>query len=86
MPDDPGVTSGDLTAMQERLERQRREQLAEAERLQQERENLLSLSSRQTSLPAPTSGSHGDGGRTFVNYKVISHLLFTNVPVMPCLR
>ena len=71
MPEETGVTSDDLTAMKERLEKQRREQLAEAERIQQERDNLLSLSSRQTSHPARTSDSHGDGGRTFVNFKVI---------------
>ena len=71
MPEDTEVSSDDLKAMEERLEKQRREQLAEAERLQRERENLLSLSNRQSSQHQPVSENHGDGGRTFVNYKVI---------------
>ena len=59
-----------LTALQEKLEKQREEQRAEAERLQQEREDLQRLSSRQSSQAAPTSDSLGDGGRTFVNFKI----------------
>ena len=59
---------GLLHALQDRLEKQREEQRAEAERLQQEREDLQRLSSRQSSQAAPTSDSLGDGGRTFFNF------------------
>ena len=71
MPDDTEMSSEDLKAMEERLERQKREQLVEVERLQQERDNFLSPNSRQSSRPVPVSEGNGDGGRTFVNYKVI---------------
>ena len=70
----PGMESENgsdlLTALQEKLEKQREEQRAEAERLQQEREDLQRLSSRQSSQATPTSDSLGDGGRTFVNFKI----------------
>ena len=59
-----------LKALQEKLEKQREEQRTEAERLQQEREDLQRLSSRQSSQAAPSSESLGDGGRTFVNFKI----------------
>ena len=65
---EPADDSGLLQALQNRLEKQREEQRAEAERLQQEREDLQRLSNRQSSQAVPTSDSLGDGGRTFFNF------------------